>query len=29
MSLQRSPLRAHRAEHGLGYLPRALSNPQT
>ena len=26
-NLQRSPLRAHRAEHDLGYLPRALSNP--
>ena len=26
-NLQCSPLRAHRAEHDLGYLPRALSNP--
>jgi hypothetical protein len=25
--LQRSPLCTHRAEHDLGYLPRALSNP--
>ncbi len=26
-NLKRSPLRAHRAEHDLGYLPRAHSNP--